>query len=75
MTTATAEYNKDPLIQSSNQYEYDPIDLGKLLGIMIDGKWLIILITLIFSFFGVAKAFLDSPIYMADALLQVNEQS
>ena len=74
MTNAIATNYKEPLIQSSNQLD-DEIDLGGLLGALIDGKWLIILVTLIISFFGVAKSFLDIPIYKADAMLQVKEHS
>ncbi len=74
MTNAIAANYKDPLIQSSNQDD-DEIDLGELFGTLNDGKWLIILVTLIISFFGVAKSFLDIPIYKADAMLQVKEHS
>ena len=73
MTKANAENIKSPFNYSPNQGD-DEIDLGELLGILIDGKWFIILITLIFLFFGVAKAFLDSPVYKVDAMLQVNEK-
>ena len=74
MTNTTTENIKAPVYYSPNQDD-DEIDLGEILGILIDGKWLIILVTLTFSFFGLAKAFLDSPVYKADAMLQVNEQS
>ena len=74
MTNATAENNKAPINYVPIQDD-DEIDLGELLGILIDGKWLIILVTLTFFFFGIAKAILDSPVYKADAMLQVNEQS
>jgi tyrosine-protein kinase Etk/Wzc len=75
MTNATAGNNNVPFIKSSNQYEDEIVFLGEWLRILIDGKWLIILVMLIISFFGLAKAFLDSPVYKSDALLQVNEQS
>jgi tyrosine-protein kinase Etk/Wzc len=74
MTNAIAENNKAPVNYVSNQDD-DEINLGELLGILIDGKWLVILITLTVLFFGVAKAFLDSPVYKVDAMLQVNENS
>jgi tyrosine-protein kinase Etk/Wzc len=74
MTNAAAENNKIPFIHSSSQ-DNDLINFDETLGTLIDGKWLIILVTLIFFFFGLAKAFLESPVYKSDALLQVNEQS
>ncbi|MBA2482913.1 MAG: chain-length determining protein, partial [Nitrosomonas sp.] len=74
MTNATADNNKIPFDYSPDQ-DNDEFDLGELLGILIDGKWYIILIAIVFLFFGVAKAFLDSPVYKVDAMLQVNEKS
>lgn len=63
-----------PVNYGSNRDD-DEINLGDLLGILIDGKWLIILITSLFFILGLAKAFLDSPIYKADTVLQINETS
>lgn len=74
MTDSTAAHIQTPINYSSIQND-DEIDLGEMLGILIDGKWLIILATLVSLFFGVAKAFLDDPVYKADAMLQVNEKS
>lgn len=59
---------------SSGPYE-DEINLDELLGILVDGKWLIILITLIFLFAGISKTIIDKPVYKADVLLQINETS
>ncbi|PSW03946.1 tyrosine-protein kinase [Photobacterium lipolyticum] len=53
----------------------DEIDLGKLFGILIDNRWNIILITFIFAVVGVAYALLATPIYKADALIQVEQKS
>ncbi|SFR44930.1 tyrosine-protein kinase Etk/Wzc [Pseudidiomarina maritima] len=53
----------------------DEIDLGRLFGLLIDHKWLIAVITAIFMFAGVVYAMLATPIYQADALLQVEEKS
>ena len=74
MSNITAENNKAPINYLQNQDD-DEIDLGELLGILIDGKWLIILVTLISFAFGIAKAFLGNPVYKTDAMLQVNETS
>lgn len=53
----------------------DEIDLGKLLGILLDAKWFIFAITFIFAVGGVAVALLSTPIYKADALLQIEQKA
>ena len=53
----------------------DEFDLGKLLGILLDAKWLIIAATAIFAVAGMAIALLSTPIYKADALIQIEEKS
>lgn len=61
-------------IQSSALAD-DEIDLGKLFGILIDAKWFIISITLFFATLGIAVALLSTPIYKADALIQIEKKS
>ncbi|MCW5600374.1 polysaccharide biosynthesis tyrosine autokinase [Nitrosomonas sp.] len=51
----------------------DEINLGEVLGILLDSKWLIICITFVALSLGVAKTFLDRPVYKADGLLQAME--
>ncbi|MFL7023552.1 polysaccharide biosynthesis tyrosine autokinase [Enterovibrio norvegicus] len=53
----------------------DEIDLGKLFGILIDARWMIISITAVFAVLGVAYALLATPVYKADALIQVEQKS
>ncbi|MCW8328225.1 polysaccharide biosynthesis tyrosine autokinase [Photobacterium sp. SDRW27] len=53
----------------------DQIDLGKMFGILLDNRWNIIAITFIFAFIGIAYALLATPIYKADALIQVETKS
>lgn len=53
----------------------DEIDLGKLLGIIIDAKWIILVATLIFAILGGAFAFLSTPLYKANALIQIEQKS
>lgn len=60
---------------SSSAPTYDEIDLGKLFGILIDAKWFIIGITLLFATIGIAVALLSTPIYKADALIQIEQKS
>lgn len=49
----------------------DEIDLGKLFGLLLDGKWIILVTTMVFAVFGVAFAILSTPIYKTDALIQI----
>ncbi|MGL6357773.1 Wzz/FepE/Etk N-terminal domain-containing protein [Aeromonas hydrophila] len=44
--------------QSSAAVENDEIDLGRLLGYLIDGRWWIVTITALFMVLGVAYALL-----------------
>lgn len=53
----------------------DEIDLGKLFGILIDSRWLIIITTFIFALIGISYALLATPIYKADALIQIEQKS
>jgi len=53
----------------------DGIDLGRLFGLLVDHKWLIAGITASFAALGVIYAVLATPIYQADALLQVEKKS
>ncbi len=52
----------------------DDIDLLALFGTLIDSKWIIIGITAFFCAVGVAYALLSTPIYQANALVQVEEK-
>ncbi|WP_439145987.1 polysaccharide biosynthesis tyrosine autokinase [Vibrio sp.] len=61
--------------QQSPTDNSDEIDLGKLLGILLDAKWLIMLTTFVFAVLGIAFALLSTPIYKADALIQIEEKS
>lgn len=49
----------------------DEIDLGELLGVLIENRWLIATIVLAALTLGGFKAFTATPIYQADGLLQV----
>ncbi|MDY7116697.1 polysaccharide biosynthesis tyrosine autokinase [Halomonas sp. SSL-5] len=53
----------------------DEIDLGRLFGLLLDHKWLIIAVTFLFTLGGVAYALLATPVYRADALVQVENKA
>jgi len=52
----------------------DEIDLGRLIGELIDHKKLIIAITGVFTFLAIFYALFATPIYQADALIQVEQK-
>lgn len=53
----------------------DDMSLNKIIGLLFDEKWLIISVTSLFIVIGVAYAILATPIYKADALIQVEDKS
>lgn len=53
----------------------DEIDLGRLLGTLLDNRWLIIGVTAVFTVLGIMYAMLATPVYKADALVQVEQNS
>lgn len=55
--------------------ETDEIDLSKLFGALMDARWFIIVVTIFFVLSGVAFALLSTPIYKADALIQVEQKN
>jgi len=75
MLNSAANSNTKDLDNYSPSQEDDEIDISELLGILIDGKWLIAIVTLVVLTIGIAKAFFDSPVYKTDVMLQVNETS
>ncbi len=72
MPNSPADNTKDLESYLPNQ-ENDEVDLGELFDILIDGKWLVGLVMLAVLSLGIAKAFLDRPVYKTDVMLQVNE--
>jgi tyrosine-protein kinase Etk/Wzc len=52
----------------------DEIDLGDLIGVLIENRWLILIITLASFLLGLTYTFVATPIYKADALIQVEEK-
>lgn len=74
MTNQHSAITNHPGSYQANQ-EDDEIDLGELIATIMDGKYLIAIITLVFLTLGVAKALIDAPIYKADAMLQVEVKS
>ena len=61
--------------RSSVDSQSDEIDFGKLFGILLDAKWIIIITTFVFAVLAAAFALLSTPIYKADALIQIEQKS
>ncbi|WP_089851962.1 polysaccharide biosynthesis tyrosine autokinase [Halomonas saccharevitans] len=51
------------------------VDLGRLFAVLMDRKWPIVFITLLFAGFGYVQGQLATPIYQANALVQVERRS
>ncbi|MGQ4880234.1 polysaccharide biosynthesis tyrosine autokinase [Billgrantia sp. LNSP4103-1] len=49
------------------------VDLGRMLGMLVDNKWKIIILTLLFGAAGLVYSLLATPIYQGDALVQVEK--
>lgn len=58
---------------SSSSDSAAEIDLSRVVGILLDYRWLILAITSVFTLFGLIYALLATPIYKADALIQVEQ--
>jgi tyrosine-protein kinase Etk/Wzc len=68
--------------QPPNQYDaYEEVDfrdentLGKILGTLIDGRWIIIPLVVLFAMGGFFYGMFATPIYKADSLLQVEKKA
>ncbi len=53
----------------------DELDLSRLWGVLVDGKWWVLAATVFFALCGAAYTLLVTPTFQADALLQVEDQN
>lgn len=53
----------------------DEIDIGRLVGTVIEARWWVIGITAVFALCAVVYTFFATPIYSADALVQIEQSS
>jgi tyrosine-protein kinase Etk/Wzc len=51
----------------------DTIDLASILDLVIDNRWLIAAVALVITLLGASYAFIATPIYQADLLIQVED--
>ena len=60
--------------QKSQTKESDEIDLGRVLGEVIDHRKLIIFVTTLFTLLALIYALFSTPVYQADATVQVEQK-
>ena len=53
----------------------DEIDIGRLVGTVIEAKWWVLAITALFTAAAVVYTFFATPIYSADALVQIEQDT
>ncbi|MDR0806484.1 MAG: polysaccharide biosynthesis tyrosine autokinase [Enterobacteriaceae bacterium] len=51
----------------------DEIDLSKMIGIIVDHKWIIAIITVLFTVISIFYCLIATPIYRADVLIQIEK--
>jgi tyrosine-protein kinase Etk/Wzc len=67
----TAVPNNVSVNQPTSDLDEDEIDFGYLLGALVESRWIIVAVTAAAVLVGFYQAFTATPIYRADALLQV----
>ncbi|EKQ7998379.1 polysaccharide biosynthesis tyrosine autokinase [Raoultella ornithinolytica] len=63
-----------PINNKSTTKESDELDLGRLVGELIDHRKLIVSITTLFTVLAIMYALFATPIYQADSLIQVEQK-
>ncbi|WP_039058611.1 tyrosine-protein kinase Wzc [Enterobacter sp. Bisph1] len=53
----------------------DEIDIGRLIGTVIEARWWVLGITAVFALFAVVYCLFATPIYSADALVQIEQNT
>lgn len=71
----TESQTSNTLHNTANRLSNDVIDVHKLLEILFDNRWMILIISLFFLAMGTAYSILATPIYKADALIQVETKN
>ena len=69
-----AQENTPPVIQAHEDAKDDEIDLTQIVGMLLENRMLIAMITGLFVLLAVLYSFLSSPIYKADAVIQIEQQ-
>ncbi|HKN04979.1 MAG TPA: polysaccharide biosynthesis tyrosine autokinase [Buttiauxella sp.] len=67
-----SEYSSSVNKNNSNN-KSEEINLSELIGVLLDNKWKIVIITAMFTAISIAYALIATPIYSASALVQVEQ--
>ncbi|WP_346827608.1 tyrosine-protein kinase Wzc [Serratia inhibens] len=59
----------------STANDHDEIDLSRLLGVLLDHRWLITGVTTLFAVIGIIYSIFSTPVYQADAMVQVEQNA
>ncbi|WP_264756162.1 Wzz/FepE/Etk N-terminal domain-containing protein, partial [Klebsiella pneumoniae] len=62
------------VMKNTSVKDSDEIDLGRLVGELIDHRKLIVSVTALFTLLALVYALFATPIYQADAMVQVEEK-
>ena len=62
------------LREAAGGSEDDDLDLSEYIGTIVDARWLIAIVTIVILAAAVFKAYTATPIYQADALIQVEQK-
>lgn len=69
--TEKVKYSAAPASASGG----DEIDIGRLIGTVVEAKWWVLGVTSLFALGAVIYTFFATPIYSADALVQIEQNS
>ncbi|NMP16494.1 polysaccharide biosynthesis tyrosine autokinase [Thalassotalea sp. Y01] len=70
------EQLKHAKTQHSNEHDHaDDIDFARYFNLLLENKLLIVSVTAVFAVIGVIFALLQTPIYKADALVQIEQKA
>ena len=75
MDKASEVNTSDDYTNVKAQQSNDDIDLRHLSALLWNGRWIITLVTLVFTLSGALYVLLSTPIYQADAMIQVEEKT
>lgn len=62
------------VIKTNTDNDSNEIDLGRLIGELLDHRKIIISVTALFTFLAICYALFATPVYQADALVQVEQK-
>ena len=60
---------------AASQTGSDEIDIGRLIGTVVEAKWWVLGITAVFALVAVVYTLFATPIYSADALVQIEQDT